>query len=203
MNRRFALLVVLAVAGSSWAAGRGKMIEFKNLPQTVPGLAKLLKTSKDQPFRTVAALSLDTMLRERGHELLETAFLGQYCESVPAQMRTGGDWYRGSADAIWQNLNLITDESPDLVYVFGADHVYQMDMRQMEAFHVAKRADCTVAAIPVPIEEGHDFGMSGPMARCGSSWRSRRTRPTCRATRPAAWRRWATTCSTPTRWCGK
>jgi glucose-1-phosphate adenylyltransferase len=88
-----------------------------------------------------------------------TAFLGQYCESVPAQMRTGGDWYRGSADAIWQNLNLITDESPDLVYVFGADHVYQMDMRQMEAFHVAKRADCTVAAIPVPIEEGHDFGI--------------------------------------------
>jgi glucose-1-phosphate adenylyltransferase len=88
-----------------------------------------------------------------------TAFLGQYCESVPAQMRTGGDWYRGSADAIWQNLNLITDESPDLVYVFGADHVYQMDMRQMEAYHLAKRADCTVAAIPVPIEEAHDFGI--------------------------------------------
>lgn len=88
-----------------------------------------------------------------------TAFLGQYCESVPAQMRTGGDWYRGSADAIWQNLNLITDESPDLVYVFGADHVYQMDMRQMESYHLAKRADCTVAAIPVPIEEAHDFGI--------------------------------------------
>ena len=88
-----------------------------------------------------------------------TAFLGQYCESVPAQQRSGGDWYRGSADAIWQNLNLITDESPDLVYVFGADHVYMMDMRQMEAYHVAKRADCTVAAIPVPIEEGHDFGI--------------------------------------------
>ena len=87
-----------------------------------------------------------------------SAFLGQYCESVPAQMRTGSDWYRGSADAIWQNLNLITDESPDLVYVFGADHVYQMDARQMEAYHVAKRADCTVAAIPVPIEEAHDFG---------------------------------------------
>lgn len=88
-----------------------------------------------------------------------TAFLGQYCESVPAQMRTGGDWYRGSADAIWQNLNLITDESPDLVYVFGADHVYMMDMRQMESYHLAKRADCTVAAIPVPIEEAHDFGI--------------------------------------------
>ena len=88
-----------------------------------------------------------------------TAFLGQYCESVPAQMRTGGDWYRGSADAIFQNLNLITDDSPDLVYVFGADHVFQMDTRQMEAYHLAKRADCTVAAIPVPIEEAHDFGI--------------------------------------------
>ncbi len=88
-----------------------------------------------------------------------TAFLGQYCETVPAQMRTGGDWYRGSADAIWQNLNLITDESPDLVYVFGADHVYQMDMRQMEAYHLNKHADCTVAAIPVRIEEAHDFGI--------------------------------------------
>ncbi|MBX7098888.1 MAG: glucose-1-phosphate adenylyltransferase [Myxococcaceae bacterium] len=93
-----------------------------------------------------------------------TAFLGQYCEAVPAQMRTGTDWYKGSADAIFQNLNLITDESPDLVYVFGADHVYQMDMRQMEAYHLAKRADCTVAAIPVPIEEGHQFGIieTGP-----------------------------------------
>ncbi len=88
-----------------------------------------------------------------------TAFLGQYCESVPAQMRTGGDWYRGSADAIFQNLNLITDEAPDLVYVFGADHVFMMDARQMEDYHRSKRADCTVAAIPVPIEEGHDFGI--------------------------------------------
>jgi glucose-1-phosphate adenylyltransferase len=88
-----------------------------------------------------------------------SAFLGQYCESVPAQMRTGSDWYRGSADAIFQNLNLITDESPDLVFVFGADHVYQMDTRQMEAFHREKKADCTVAAIPVPIEEAHDFGI--------------------------------------------
>ncbi len=64
-----------------------------------------------------------------------TAFLGHYCEAVPAQMRTGTDWYRGSADAVYQNLNLVTDEAPDRVYVFGADHVYQMDCRQMEAFH--------------------------------------------------------------------
>ena len=88
-----------------------------------------------------------------------TAFLGHFCETVPAQMRTGGDWYKGSVDAIFQNLNLITDENPDTVFVFGADHVYQMDVAQMLDFHRAKMADCTVAVLPVPIEEGHDFGI--------------------------------------------
>lgn len=88
-----------------------------------------------------------------------TAFLNQYCETVPAQMRTGGDWYKGSVDAIFQNENLIHDESPDTVFVFGADHVYQMDVQQMLAFHRAKRADATVAVLPVPIEEGSDFGI--------------------------------------------
>lgn len=89
-----------------------------------------------------------------------TAFLGHYCESVPAQMRTGTDWYKGSADAIYQNLNLITDdENPELVWVFGADHIYMMDVRQMESFHVEMKADCTVAALPVPIKEGRDFGI--------------------------------------------
>ncbi len=88
-----------------------------------------------------------------------TAFLGHYVESVPAQMRTGLDWYKGSADAIYQNLNIITDEEPDHTFVFGADHVYRMDVRQMLDFHLNRRADCTVAAIPVPIEQGKEFGI--------------------------------------------
>jgi len=88
-----------------------------------------------------------------------TAFLGHYVESVPAQMRTGMDWYKGSADAIYQNLNIITDEEPEHTFVFGADHVYRMDARQMVDFHVQKKADCTVAAIPVPIEQGREFGI--------------------------------------------
>lgn len=88
-----------------------------------------------------------------------TASIGHYCETVPAQMRTGGDWYKGSADAIYQNLNLITDEAPSTVFVFGADHVYQMDVRQMLDFHLRNKADCTVAVLPVPIEEGHAFGI--------------------------------------------
>jgi glucose-1-phosphate adenylyltransferase len=88
-----------------------------------------------------------------------TAFLGQYCEAVPAQMRTGSDWYKGSADAVFQNLNLVTDEAPERVFAFGADHIYQMDVRQMEAFHEERKAQCTVAAIPVPISEGSSFGI--------------------------------------------
>jgi glucose-1-phosphate adenylyltransferase len=88
-----------------------------------------------------------------------TAFLGQYCEAVPAQMRTGSDWYKGSADAVFQNLNLVTDEAPERVFAFGADHIYQMDVRQMEAFHEERKAQCTVAAIPVPISEGSQFGI--------------------------------------------
>lgn len=88
-----------------------------------------------------------------------SAFLGHYCETVPAQMRTGGDWYRGSVDAIYQNINLITDESPSHVFVFGADHVYQMDVRQMLDAHVKRNADCSVAVLPVPIELGRELGI--------------------------------------------
>ncbi|HZH76371.1 MAG TPA: glucose-1-phosphate adenylyltransferase, partial [Archangium sp.] len=80
-------------------------------------------------------------------------------ETVPAQMRTGMDWYKGSADAIYQNLNIITDEEPDYIFVFGADHVYRMDCQQMLDFHLHRKAACTVAAIPVPIEEGKEFGI--------------------------------------------
>lgn len=88
-----------------------------------------------------------------------TAFLGHYVESVPAQMRTGMDWYKGSTDAIYQNLNILTDEDPELTFVFGADHVYRMDVRQMLDFHLKKRADCTVAAIPVPLSQAKELGI--------------------------------------------
>lgn len=88
-----------------------------------------------------------------------SAFLDHYVETVPAQMRTGMDWYKGSADAIYQNLNIITDEEPDHIFVFGADHIYRMDCRQMLDFHVERKAACTVAAIPVPLHEGREFGI--------------------------------------------
>lgn len=88
-----------------------------------------------------------------------SSVLGHYIEAVPAQQRTGLDWYKGSADAIYQNLNLITDEEPDHVVVFGSDHIYRMDVRQMVDFHQRTQAECTVAAIPVPLKEAHQFGI--------------------------------------------
>jgi len=88
-----------------------------------------------------------------------STLLSDYVTPVPAQMRRGPFWFQGSADAIYQNLNLIHDEDPDLVCVFGADHIYRMDPRQMVEQHQATGAGVTVAAIPVPEDEARDFGV--------------------------------------------
>ncbi len=78
---------------------------------------------------------------------------------VPAQKRTGESWYQGTADAIYQNINLIEGHGFDLVAIFGADHIYRMDIRQMVEFHTRMRADVTVSALPVSVEEAHAFGV--------------------------------------------
>jgi glucose-1-phosphate adenylyltransferase len=85
--------------------------------------------------------------------------LDQYIEAIPAQQRTGKTWYRGSADAVWQCKHVIHDERPELVCIFGGDHVYKMDVRQLIAAHQAKKADAMVAAIPIPKHEAFDFGV--------------------------------------------
>jgi glucose-1-phosphate adenylyltransferase len=93
--------------------------------------------------------------------------LGNYVTPVPAQQRLGPHWFTGSADAIYQSLNLIYDERPDLVIVFGADHVYRMDPRQMVSQHLERGTGVTVAAIPVPRVEATAFGVieTGPDGR--------------------------------------
>ena len=83
----------------------------------------------------------------------------QFIIPVPAQMRKGEIWYEGTSDAIFQNVNLIEQSDPHLVAVFGADHVYRMDVSQMIEFHEEKRAAGTVAAIPVPLLEASQFGI--------------------------------------------
>jgi glucose-1-phosphate adenylyltransferase len=87
-----------------------------------------------------------------------SSVLGQYITPVPAQQRLGPRWYTGSADAIFQSLNLVYDERPDQIVVFGADHVYRMDPAQMVEHHVDSGAGVTVAGIRVPRTEAKAFG---------------------------------------------
>jgi glucose-1-phosphate adenylyltransferase len=93
-----------------------------------------------------------------------SAMLNNYVASVPAQMRRGPRWFAGSADAIFQNLNLIYDERPDYIMVFGADNIYRMDPRQMLDYHIASRAGLTVAALRVPRAQASAFGVIEPTA---------------------------------------
>jgi glucose-1-phosphate adenylyltransferase len=88
-----------------------------------------------------------------------SSVLGHYVTPVPAQQRRGPAWYQGSADAIYQSFNLIHDESPDYVVVFGADHVYRMDPRQMLEQHIEAGAAVTVAGIRVPRDQASAFGV--------------------------------------------
>jgi glucose-1-phosphate adenylyltransferase len=88
-----------------------------------------------------------------------STMLGNYITPVPAQQRLGPQWFKGSADAIHQSLNLVYDEQPDHVVVFGADHVYRMDPRQMVEQHIANGAGVTVAGIRVPRKEASSFGI--------------------------------------------
>jgi glucose-1-phosphate adenylyltransferase len=88
-----------------------------------------------------------------------SALLGNYVTPVPAQQRLGPHWYTGSADAIYQSMNLINDEKPDIVIVIGADHVYRMDPAQVIDHHRRHGAGVTVAAIPVPRHEASAFGI--------------------------------------------
>jgi glucose-1-phosphate adenylyltransferase len=88
--------------------------------------------------------------------------MGNYVTPVPAQMRRGPHWFAGSADAIYQNLNLVYDERPDTICVFGADHIYRMDPRQMIEQHRETGAGVTVAGMRVPITQASQFGVIEP-----------------------------------------
>jgi glucose-1-phosphate adenylyltransferase len=85
--------------------------------------------------------------------------LGNYVTPVPAQQRLGPYWFSGSADAIHQSYNLISDEAPDYVIVFGADHIYRMDPGQMVAEHIESGAGVTIAAIRQPLAQADQFGV--------------------------------------------
>ncbi|MBN2724245.1 MAG: glucose-1-phosphate adenylyltransferase [Deltaproteobacteria bacterium] len=93
--------------------------------------------------------------------------IGQYIEAVPAQQRVDKSWFKGSADAIYQSLNMLVDERPDVMCIFGGDHIYTMDIKQMLDFHFMVDADLTIAAIPMPSSEASQFGV----IEVDSNWR--------------------------------
>jgi len=119
-------------------------------------------------FINSGILSIYVLTQFKAQSLLEhldrgwrtTDFLGEhFVIPVPAQMRSGDDWYQGTADSIYQNLYLLERHSPKLVAVFGADHIYRMNVRQMIDDHQKQGAEATVAALPVKIEEASQFAV--------------------------------------------
>src|SRR5918993_2962971 len=113
-------------------------------------------------------LSLYVLVQYKSQSLIEhlrlswrtTGIVPDYFVTVvPPQMRFGTAWYRGTADAVLQNLNLLEDFNPDIIAVFGADHIYRMDVNQMLAFHRESGADVTVAARHVPVQDATAFGV--------------------------------------------
>ena len=119
-------------------------------------------------FVNSGILSIYVLTQFKAQSLLEhldrgwrtSDFLGEhFVIPVPAQMRSGDDWYQGTADSVYQNLYLLERHSPRLVAVFGADHIYRMNVRQMIDEHQRNSADVTVAAVPTKIEEASQFGV--------------------------------------------
>ncbi len=106
-----------------------------------------------------------------------STLLGNYVTPVPAQQRRGPWWFAGSADAIYQSFNLINDEQPDYVIVFGADHIYRMDPRQMVDDHIASGAGVTVAGIRQPLSTADQFGVI-EVGEDGKRIRAFREKPT-------------------------
>ncbi|WP_371030312.1 glucose-1-phosphate adenylyltransferase [Pseudoclavibacter sp. JSM 162008] len=131
-------------------AGQYRLIDFALSNLVNSGLHKIVVLTQYKSH------SLD---RHVSHTWRLPAMLNSYVASVPAQQRLGKRWFSGSADAIRQSLNLINDESPDIVVVVGADHVYRMDFSQMIEAHIASGRSATVAAIRQPISLSDQFGV--------------------------------------------
>ncbi|WP_448624697.1 glucose-1-phosphate adenylyltransferase [Geodermatophilus sp. URMC 64] len=159
------------VMGLVLAGGEGKRLAPLTADRAKPavpfgGLYRLVDFALSN-LVNAAVLRIAVLTQYKSHSLdrhITTTWrmsdlLGNYVTPVPAQQRLGPRWYTGSADAIYQSLNLIYDERPDVVVVFGADHVYRMDPRQMWEQHLDGGAGVTVAGIPVPRKEATAFGV--------------------------------------------
>ena len=132
-------------------AGRYRIVDFV--------LSNLVNSGIYSIYLLVQYKSQSLIEHIRRSWVLAPIFPEQFVSVVPPQMREGPEWFQGTADAVYQNLNLIEQQRPDVVLVFGADHVYRMDIRPMIESHLANQADVTVAALPVPIGQASAYGI--------------------------------------------
>lgn len=131
--------------------GRYRIVDFV--------LSNLINSRINSVYLLVQYKSQSLIEHIRKSWLMSPLLADQFVTLVPPQMLKDGTWFQGTADAVYQNINLIEQHDPDLVVVFGADHIYRMDVRQMIGFHQATNAQVSVAALPVSLEEASSFGV--------------------------------------------
>ncbi len=131
--------------------GRYRIIDFV--------LSNLVNSRIFSNYLLVQYMSQSLIEHVRENWVLSPVVKDHFVTVVPPQMRMGPEWFQGTADAVSQNINLIYDHNPELILVFGADHIYRMDIRQMIDFHLEQGAAVTVAARTVPLELASSYGV--------------------------------------------
>jgi len=131
--------------------GRYRIVDFV--------LSNLVNSQVYSIYLLVQYKSQSLIEHVRMNWALSSVIKDHFVTAVPPQMRMGPEWFQGTADAVFQNVSLIQQHNPELVIIFGADHIYRMDILQMVDFHLEKEAFVTVAARPVPIEQASSFGV--------------------------------------------
>ncbi|MCC6545148.1 MAG: glucose-1-phosphate adenylyltransferase [Nitrospirae bacterium] len=131
--------------------GRYRIVDF--------ALSNLLNSQIHSIYLLVQYKSQSLIEHVRQNWVLSSVIKDHFVTVVPPQMQMGPEWFQGTADAVFQNVNLIYDYNPELVLVFGSDHIYRMDIRQMIDFHLSCDASVTVAARPVLVNQASSFGV--------------------------------------------
>lgn len=131
--------------------GRYRIVDFV--------LSNLVNSGIHALYLLVQYKSQSLIEHVRQNWVLSSVMKDHFVTVVPPQMRMGPEWFQGTADSVFQNLDLIRGYNPEMVIVFGADHIYRMDVRQMINFHLENDAYVTVAARPVPVEQASSFGV--------------------------------------------
>lgn len=172
MNKEKRLAMMKDVLALILAGGKGERLHPLTIHRAKPAVPFggkyriidfTLSNCINSQIRKIAVLTQYKSLSLHRHLALGwnlfSAELGEYIIAIPAQQRTGIDWYRGTADAVYQNVYMIEKEAPPYLLVLSGDHVYKMDYSEMYDFHLIKGADATIAAIEMDNRKASDFGV--------------------------------------------